>query len=756
MRCSRSIFKTQFACCLFLFVFVFQGSAAAGIVASFTINGIDVNQAVNSQNTLILKVGEIANFKYTGGYSSCTDVEWYITPQGGAVNNFSHNETGSLKFMYVGKYTLKMTADGFTNYFNCWRGNEYAERSITISVVGNNYPIVLVHGFIGWGRSEFSLPGMHLYYWGHRSGDLEAEMIARGFDVYTASVSPLGSAWDRACELYAQLKGGTRVDKSGEKGTIDYVEMPGKYYVDYGAAHAQGVTDRAGADPSLKQNIDGKEINRGTHSRFGNPLLAHQWGMTNSKGEYFTQKHPRFPSEPIHLVVHSYGGQTSKVFMELMKNGSPQKGREGSTAIPESPLFTGGHSNFVRSLTTIASPHNGTDLTYVADDLFPTMGDLLGYFLGSEVDLVEWLTNGTIQSLLGSFYGLDVDQWEYSLPFDAIDIQAVGGQMLYLDGDGNLIPELQPTIKDISLWDLSPAGSKEINKWCPTSHFANESYFFTYNCEQTFMSGGGSIGQKGWWYFENSLLRTPTWNIEPGTNQGGTMCLLTELVADAMGSGTYTTGLSVTKKSLSLIPKIQGTTGYVPADLVRIISSEIDVSPKPCEILRDYFGNSQDLSEGWKFADRPNTGVTKEAQLRNKLVALYNRKGIAQAYYSPYLDNIMSYGALQLDLTSQWRENDGVVNTNASIAPWGDTFVDGTPSSQFITPHPTPNYAPQTGKWVYLDLMRGDHFDIIGGQDFKIGREKVWGDHTASSSNPVDIFDFYETHFLRLWRLPSF
>lgn len=29
----------------------------------------------------------------------------------------------------------------------------------------------------------------------------------KGYDCHAASVSPTGSAWDRACELYAQLAG---------------------------------------------------------------------------------------------------------------------------------------------------------------------------------------------------------------------------------------------------------------------------------------------------------------------------------------------------------------------------------------------------------------------------------------------------------------------------------------------------------------------------------------------------------------------
>ena len=77
---------------------------------------------------------------------------------------------------------------------------------------GNDYPIVLVHGFIGWGTDEMG--GYH--DWGGRDS-IEAMLNEAGHQTYTAVVGPVSSNWDHACELYAYLKGGR---------------------VDYGAAHA--------------------------------------------------------------------------------------------------------------------------------------------------------------------------------------------------------------------------------------------------------------------------------------------------------------------------------------------------------------------------------------------------------------------------------------------------------------------------------------------------------------------------------------
>ena len=60
---------------------------------------------------------------------------------------------------------------------------------------GNSYPIVLVHGFLGWGRDE--MPGY--YYWGGRT-DLEALLQDSGHKVFSVSVGPISSNYDRAIE----------------------------------------------------------------------------------------------------------------------------------------------------------------------------------------------------------------------------------------------------------------------------------------------------------------------------------------------------------------------------------------------------------------------------------------------------------------------------------------------------------------------------------------------------------------------------
>ena len=68
-----------------------------------------------------------------------------------------------------------------------------------------NYDFVFVHGLSGWGH--YDSRNKFFPYWGMKNGSLMKQLKREGFKTYDASVAPHGSAWDRACELYAQLTG---------------------------------------------------------------------------------------------------------------------------------------------------------------------------------------------------------------------------------------------------------------------------------------------------------------------------------------------------------------------------------------------------------------------------------------------------------------------------------------------------------------------------------------------------------------------
>ena len=70
------------------------------------------------------------------------------------------------------------------------------------------------------------------------------------------------------------------------------------------------------------------------------------------------------------------GGNTARVLLCLLSEGSAA---ERASGIEADSLFSGGRASWVRSITTVAAPHDGTTLF----DLWP------GGFTGVVADLVK-------------------------------------------------------------------------------------------------------------------------------------------------------------------------------------------------------------------------------------------------------------------------------------------------------------------------------------------------------------------------------
>ena len=193
----------------------------------------------------------------------------------------------------------------------------------------DEYPFVFVHGLMGWGDRSMLDPIVP--YWGMTTGNLMKYLTSKGYESYAAQVGPLSGAWDRACELYAQLTGTT---------------------VDYGAAHS---------------------AEKG-HERYG-----------------ITYETPLFEGwsaeKKVNLIGHSFGGATTRMLLELLANGSEAEVAAAKAAGTKvSPLFEGGKGDWVYSLTAVAAPHNGTTFietcdisTKVVTDFIYNFGASLGF-----------------------------------------------------------------------------------------------------------------------------------------------------------------------------------------------------------------------------------------------------------------------------------------------------------------------------------------------------------------------------------------
>ena len=195
----------------------------------------------------------------------------------------------------------------------------------------DEYPFVFVHGLMGWGDRSMLDPIVP--YWGMTTGNLMKYLTSKGYESYAAQVGPLSGAWDRACELYAQLTGTT---------------------VDYGAAHS---------------------AEKG-HERYG-----------------ITYETPLFEGwsaeKKVNLIGHSFGGATTRMLLELLANGSEAEVAAAKAAGTKvSPLFEGGKGDWVYSLTAVAAPHNGTTFIETCDISTKVVTDFI-YNFGASLGLTK-------------------------------------------------------------------------------------------------------------------------------------------------------------------------------------------------------------------------------------------------------------------------------------------------------------------------------------------------------------------------------
>lgn len=159
--------------------------------------------------------------------------------------------------------------------------------------------VVLVHGLGGWGLDENFVD-----YW-NKTVLLE-HFNPDEYNIHIASVGAISSNWDRACELYAQIKGGR---------------------VDYGHVHSK---------------------------KFGHS----RWGKT------FDGFYPEWDEQhPITLIGHSMGGQTIRMLEKLLQVGdiSERNCVSFEDVIAPSRLFLG-VGRWIETIVTISTPHKGSPL----------------------------------------------------------------------------------------------------------------------------------------------------------------------------------------------------------------------------------------------------------------------------------------------------------------------------------------------------------------------------------------------------------
>jgi len=253
----------------------------------------------------------------------------------------------------------------------------------------NEYPLVLIHGFFGWGNDEM---GNYSYWGGHE--DLQKTLEDNGYRVFNVSVGPISSNWDRAVEVYYQLKGGQ---------------------VDYGYGHSKKY--------GLIQKPADKEYKG----------LYPEWDENH----------------PVHLIGHSMGGQTARMLQYLLEteifDDASGKDNEKSKLLGES------NRGWISSITSLATPHDGSTLADIVTKAFP----FVQYFIG-------------LAGVVGTnFYNFDLSQWNLIRGPDETWSSYVRRMRSHKAWE----------TKNISAWDLSVDGAAELNSYLTAS---SDIYYFSF------------------------------------------------------------------------------------------------------------------------------------------------------------------------------------------------------------------------------------------------------------------------------------
>jgi hypothetical protein len=260
---------------------------------------------------------------------------------------------------------------------------------------------VFCHGMLGFGEDE--LINKFMPYWGGLSGSIPKRLRKQGYEAVAPSFGSIGGAWDRACEVYAALTG-TRVD--------------------YGIAHSK----------------------KYGHARYGKTYekaALPNWGKIADDGEI----------QRIHLFGHSFGGATVRMLSHLMTYGSEE---ERAVTDPDdlSPLFAGGKGDWLKTVTAIAGPFDGTTVIDAIGILVPTLKVI------SFVGFANIMGNTPFRKI----YDMQLTQWKITSDRDK------RAHPLYI-GRLDRVRKFWKSHDDC-FWDLCLAGAKELNEFLESNPHA--------------------------------------------------------------------------------------------------------------------------------------------------------------------------------------------------------------------------------------------------------------------------------------------
>ncbi|MBR3819384.1 MAG: hypothetical protein IKJ41_09595, partial [Clostridia bacterium] len=176
--------------------------------------------------------------------------------------------------------------------------------------------------------------------------------------------------------------------------------------------------------------------------------LAPDWGKLDEAGKI----------KQIHLIGHSFGGTTVRMLIQLLTEGSPEE--IAATASDDiSGLFTGGKGNWVKSATTVCTPHNSSTVYY----------PLKALGLYEIVQNISFLYAGVMgrSFLNGRLVDFHLEQFGLTDVFN--------GEKA--DGLIEALIRVEQNLDDTCIYDLTPEGTAKLNKECTINE---DIYYFSY------------------------------------------------------------------------------------------------------------------------------------------------------------------------------------------------------------------------------------------------------------------------------------